>query len=57
MYQFDHILHGKGSRQHVQEMIRQAEQDKLAREIEAAASQITIQGARLPEAVLKMSGR
>ncbi len=27
------------------------------REIEAAASQITIQGARLPEAVLKMSGR
>lgn len=27
------------------------------REIEAAASRITIQGARLPEAVLKMSGR
>jgi len=27
------------------------------REIETAASQITIQGARLPEAVLKMSGR
>ena len=27
------------------------------REIEAAASKITIQGARLPEAVLKMSGR
>ena len=32
MYDLDHMLDGKGSRQHHQDVIREAQQDKLARD-------------------------
>lgn len=38
MNEVDHMLNGRGSRQHLQRMIRQAEQDRLARDVEAAQS-------------------
>jgi hypothetical protein len=36
MYEHDHMLNGTGSRQHLQHMIREAQQDKFARDAEAA---------------------
>jgi len=33
MYDLDHMLNGKGSRQHHQEMIRQAQHEKFARDV------------------------
>jgi len=33
MYELDHMLKGSGSRQHLQDMIRQAQQAKVAREV------------------------
>jgi|GEM_PF-3247333 hypothetical protein len=36
MYELDHMLNGRGSRQHLQQMIREAQQAKVGRNIEAA---------------------
>ena len=36
MYDLDHMLKGKGSRQHLQQMIRQAQHEKFVRNVEAA---------------------
>jgi hypothetical protein len=33
MYDLDHMLNGKGSRQHLQQMIKQAEREQLARQV------------------------
>ncbi len=38
MYELDHMLNGQGSRQHLQHMIREAQQDKFGRNVEAALS-------------------
>ena len=38
MSDFDHMLNGKGSRDHLQDMIQQAQQAKLAREAKAVNS-------------------
>jgi hypothetical protein len=38
MYDLDHMLNGSGSRQHHQDMIRQAQKAKFAREIKPAQS-------------------
>ena len=35
MYELDHMLNGIGSRQHLQQMIRQAQQEKFACDAEA----------------------
>jgi hypothetical protein len=37
MYEFDHMLNGTGSRQHLQQMVCEAQQDRFARDVEAAA--------------------
>jgi hypothetical protein len=37
MYDFDHILNGRGSRQHLQQIIHEVQQDKFARDVMAAA--------------------
>lgn len=36
MYELDHMLNGNGSRQHLQQRIRQAQQEKFAGKVEAA---------------------
>ena len=36
MYDLDHMLNGKGSRNHHQDMIRQAQQAKVARDLKNA---------------------
>ncbi|MEO8391959.1 MAG: hypothetical protein ABI700_03110 [Chloroflexota bacterium] len=36
MYDLDHMLNGNGSRQHLQHMIREKQQEKFARDAEAA---------------------
>jgi hypothetical protein len=36
MYEYDHMLNGRGSRQHQQDIIRCVQQERLARQIEAA---------------------
>ena len=33
MYDLDHMLNGKGSRNHLQDLIQQAQQAKFAREV------------------------
>jgi hypothetical protein len=35
MYELDHMLNGEGSRQHHQDLIREAELDRLARKVKA----------------------
>jgi hypothetical protein len=37
MYEFDHMLNGTGSRQHLQQIIREAQQDRFARNAQIAA--------------------
>ena len=37
MYELDHMLNGSGSRQHHQNMIRQAQQAKFAREVKPSS--------------------
>ena len=39
MYELDHMLNGKESRSHLQEMAEQAKLEKLAREAQADKSQ------------------
>jgi hypothetical protein len=36
MYELDHMLNGRGSRQHLQQMIREAQQVKFGCSVEAA---------------------
>jgi hypothetical protein len=38
MYEFDHMLNGRGSRQHLQQMVREAQQEKFARDVEDTQS-------------------
>ena len=38
MYEFDHMLNGKGSRQHLENAIREAQYERFASEVEAAQS-------------------
>ena len=38
MYEVDHMLNGKESRQHHQQMIREAQYEKFARAVETAKS-------------------
>ena len=38
MYEFDHMLNGTGSRQHHQNMIRQAQRESFARNIKPVAT-------------------
>jgi hypothetical protein len=33
MYEFDHMLNGRGSRQHHQDMIQEAQHEKFARDV------------------------
>ncbi len=38
MYDLDHMLNGSGSRQHHQDMIRQAQQAKFVREVKPVSA-------------------
>jgi hypothetical protein len=38
MYDLDHMLNGSGSRQHHQDIIRQAQQAKFARKVKPSAA-------------------